>query len=66
MKLKDYAKNQKKRKEHIQDSGLLMVGVYVSKVKHDACMGTKAGIICRKLGFTNTREGFKLFKDALN
>jgi len=28
-----------------------MVGVDVSRVEHDACMGTKAGVICRKLGF---------------
>ena len=36
MKLKDYGRNQKKRKEYIKQSGLLLVGVDVSKAKHDA------------------------------
>jgi len=38
MRLKDYGKNQKKRKEYIKQSGLLLAGVDVSKVEHDACM----------------------------
>ena len=37
MKLKNYGRNHKKRKEYIQQSGLLLVGVDVSKAKHDAC-----------------------------
>ena len=41
MRLKDYARNQKKRKDYVQQPDLLMVGVDVSKVKHDACMGTQ-------------------------
>ena len=36
MRLKDYARNYKKRKDYAQQPGLLMVGVNVSKVKHDA------------------------------
>ena len=40
MKLKNYGRNQKKRKEYIKQSGLLLVGVDVSKAKHDACIGT--------------------------
>jgi len=55
----------KKRKDYVQKPDLLMAGVDVSKVKHDACMGTLPEIICRKLGFTNTRDGFKWFEDAL-
>lgn len=51
MRLKDYAQNHKKRKEHIQQPDLLMVGVDVSKAKNDAYLWTKAGVICRKLGF---------------
>ncbi len=58
MRLKDYARNHKKRKQYIQQPGLLMVGVDVSKAKNDAYMWTKADIICRRLGSTNTREGF--------
>ena len=37
MRRKDYGRNQKKRKEHIKQSGLLLVGVHMSKAKHDAC-----------------------------
>ncbi len=37
MRLKDYGRNHKKRKEYIHQSGLLLVGVDVSKAKHDAC-----------------------------
>ena len=58
MRLKDYARNHKKRKDYVEQPDLLMVGVDVSKVKHDAYLGTKSDVICRKLGFTNTREGF--------
>lgn len=36
MKLKNYARNHKKRKGYVQQPGLLMVGADVSKVKHDA------------------------------
>ena len=31
MRLKDYGRNQKKRKEHIHQSGLLLAGVNVSE-----------------------------------
>ena len=48
MRLKDYARNHKRRKEYVQQPGLLLVGVDVSKSKHDACIGTQAGVICRK------------------
>jgi hypothetical protein len=32
IKPKDFGRNQKKRKEYIHQSGLLLTGVYVSKV----------------------------------
>jgi len=41
MRLKDYARNHKKRKDYVQQPGLLIVGVDVSKVKHDPCLGTQ-------------------------
>ena len=44
MRLKDYGRNQKKRKEYIHQSGLLLAGVDVSKAKHDACIGTLEGV----------------------
>lgn len=58
MRLKDYARSQMKRKDYVQQPDLLMEGVDVSKVRHSACMGTSAGVICRKAGFTNRCEGF--------
>lgn len=41
MRLKDYGRNPKKRKEYIQQSGLLLIGIDVSKAKQDACIGLK-------------------------
>ena len=40
IRLKDYGRNRKKRKEYIHQSGLLLGGVSVSKAKHDAGIGT--------------------------
>ncbi len=37
IRLKDYGRNQKKRKEHIHQSGLWLAGVDMNKAKHDAC-----------------------------
>jgi len=44
IRLKDYGRNRKERKEYIHQSGLLITGVDVSKAKHDACIGTLEGI----------------------
>jgi hypothetical protein len=44
VRLKDYGRNHKKRKEYIHQSGLLLAGVDVSKAKHDACIGTFNGV----------------------
>ena len=35
MRLKDYGRNRKKRKEYIHQSGLLLTGVDVGKAKHE-------------------------------
>ena len=40
IRLKGYGINQKKRKEYIKQSGLLLTGVDVRKAKHEACIGT--------------------------
>jgi transposase len=64
MTLKDYGRNHKKRKEYIKQSGLLLVGVDVSKAKHDACIGSLEGVRCR-IGFRNARDGFKRFEEAI-
>ena len=44
MRLKDYGRNKKKRKEYIHKSGLLIAGVDVSKARYDACIGGLAGV----------------------
>jgi len=49
MRLKDYGRNQKKRKEYIHQSEFLLAEVDVSKAKHDACIGTLEGV--RSSGF---------------
>ncbi len=43
MRLKDYGRNHKERKEYIHQSGLLLDGVDVCKAKHDAFMGALEG-----------------------
>ena len=65
MRLKEYGRNAKKRKEYVHQPNLLLVGVDVSKAKHSACMGTQTTMSCRKLEFTHTREGFKRFEQTL-
>ena len=47
IKLKNYGRNHKKRKEYIKQSELLLVGVDVNKTKYDACIGTLEGVTCR-------------------
>ena len=45
MRLKDYGRNRKERKEYIHQSGLLITGMDVSKARHDVCIGILEGII---------------------
>lgn len=65
MRLTEYGRTPQQRKAYVQQADLLLVGVDVSKAKHNACMGTQRGISCRKLEFTHTREGFQLFEPTL-
>ena len=65
MRLQEYGRNPYKRKEYIYHPDLLLVGVDVSKAKHNACMGTQTTMSCRKFGFTHTREGFRRFAQIL-
>src|SRR5215510_20233 len=66
MRLQEYARNPSKRKTYVQQPGLLLVGVDVSQAKHSACIGTQTRISRRKLEFTHTREGFRMFETILN
>jgi len=40
MRLKDYARDQKKRKKFVQQPELLMIGVDMSKAKHGASIAS--------------------------
>ena len=55
IRLKDYGRNRKKRKEDIHQSGLLLGGVGVSKTKDDGCIGTLKGARTR-IGFRNAKK----------
>jgi len=46
MRFKDYGRNQKKRKDYVQQPGSLLVEIDGSEVKHDACIETQDIIIC--------------------
>ena len=50
MRLKDYDRNQKERKEYIHQSGFLLAEVDVSKVKHDTHTGTLE-VVGSRVGF---------------
>jgi transposase len=65
MRLTEYGRDPHKRKAYVHQPALLLVGVDVSKAKHNACLGTQTIISCRKLEFTHTREGFRRFEQTL-
>ena len=44
IRLKDYGRNRKERKEYIHQSGLLLAGVDVRKARHDVCIGGLEGV----------------------
>jgi transposase len=66
MRLQEYARNPNKRTAYVQPPGLLLVGVDVSPANHSACMGTQTRISRRKLAFTHTHEGCRMFETVLN
>ncbi len=61
MRIKDYGRNHQKRKLYVQQTDLLLVGVDVSKAKHDACFGKTNHTI----SFTNDRGGFRRFEQTI-
>src|SRR5215471_17171369 len=65
MRLTEYGRKPHTRKAYVQQPDLLMVGVDVSKAKHNACLGTQRGVSRRKLEFTHTREGIEGFEQTL-
>jgi len=51
---KNYGRNQKKRKEYIHQSGLLLSGKDLGKAKHDDCIGALEGV--RSSGFRDALQ----------
>jgi len=49
IRIKNYGRNYKKRKEYIYQRGFFITEVDVSKAKHDACIGTLEGL--GRMGF---------------
>ncbi len=58
MKLQDYGRCQKKRNLFVKQSDLLLVGIDISKAKHDACFDRTNHC----LTFGNHREGYQKFE----
>ena len=56
MRLTEYGRDSQKRKAYVHQPDLLLVGVDVSKAKHNACLGTQTIISCRKLEFPQRHE----------
>lgn len=65
MRLKDYGRNPRLRKEFVQNPELLTIGVDISKGTHSACFGMKSTILTKKFDFTNSREGFQKFESQI-
>ena len=61
MKLQDYGRCQKKRNLFVKQTDLLLVGIDISKAKHDACFDRTNHC----LTFGNHREGYQKFEAIL-
>ncbi len=61
MRIKDYGRNHQKRKQYVSQPDLLLVGVDVSKAKHDASFAKTNHTI----SFNNNREGFQHFEKII-
>lgn len=43
----------------------LLIGIDVSRLKHDACFGARDRVFCRKFTFDNNHEGFESFREKI-
>ena len=55
----DYIQNLEKWKSLVKRSDTLIVGIDVSKDKHDACFGTRDSIFIKKFTFQNSVNSFE-------
>jgi hypothetical protein len=62
----DYSLHLEKCKALIDDPTTLIIGIDVSRLKHDACFGTIIKVIWQKFNFTNDLIGFGKFEEKIN
>lgn len=62
----DYTLHLEKWKHLVTDASTLVIGIDVSRLKHDACFGTKNKIFCRKFTITNDLFGFEILEEKIN
>ena len=62
----DYNLQLEKWKSLVSDPTTLLIGIDVSRLKHDACFGIKKKAICRKFQFSNDLKGFKELIEKIN
>ena len=55
----DYIQNLEKWKSLVKNINTLIVGIDVSKDKHDACFGTRDSIFIKKFAFQNSFYSFE-------
>ena len=54
-----------KWKALVGESTTLVIGIDVSRLKHDACFGTRDKVYCRKFHFGNNIDGFELLIEKI-
>ena len=62
----DYSLELDKWKSLASDPFTLLIGIDVSRLKHDACFGVKKKVLCRKFQFSNDLKGFKELSEKIN
>ena len=62
----DYNLHLEKCKGLVDDPSTLIIGIDVSRLKHDACFGTIIKVVWQKFNFTNNSEGFEKFEAKIN
>ena len=65
VRLKDYGRNRKERKEYIHQSRLLITGKDVSKGKHDACIGALEGVRYRNVWVSVSSSALKCSRSQI-
>ena len=64
--INDYNLYLEKCKALVDEPTTLIIGIDVSRLKHDACFGTKIKVIWQNFNFTNDQVGFEKFEAKIN